>query len=226
MQVLRTDAVSICEEMGFSAAGKWNKDRMQQKLVSVAQTAADSDYKVADERLNGILQEIIKLEGKVDVVKELDDDNVPPQVAKGDEDVKEETQVVSEEKEKEPEMTEKQKADEAEAAKIGKEIEQMTPGVKKEKKEKKEKTPKTPKTPKEKKHGDGFPGGIHSIKNRLYLAATVVKKHGLAAGTPESLLKELDELFMEVYPEEKSNLAACKNQLTLAWHCVNGYLNG
>jgi len=88
-------------------------------------------------------------------------------------------------------------------------------------KEKKPKKGRVAKPKKESKYGAKFPGGIHSVENRLYKAAVVIKRHGLEAGCSDSMVEELDAMM-----EGKSNMVASKSQLTFAWHAVNGFING
>jgi hypothetical protein len=66
--VKRADVVAIAELLQFKAASKWNKTRMLEKLASIAETAKEDGLAVEDPRLNGILQEILAADGKVDVV--------------------------------------------------------------------------------------------------------------------------------------------------------------
>jgi len=95
-----------------------------------------------------------------------------------------------------------------------------------EKADDKPKKEKKPKSPKEKGVAgpkiDGKPEGIRSLRNRLFVAGAILRESGLSHGLTEELIREVDETL----GKEKSNLVASKNQLGLAWHVVNGYLNG
>ncbi len=66
----------------------------------------------------------------------------------------------------------------------------------------------------------GNPVGIRSIRNRLFCAGVILRDRGLTSGLSDDLIEEVDKLC------GKSNNVASKTQLGLAWHVVNGYLNG
>jgi hypothetical protein len=63
--------------------------------------------------------------------------------------------------------------------------------------------------------------GINSLKNRLFCAGVVLKEHGLAIGITEESVKLVDSLCVE--NGGQSNLNASRNQLSYAWHVVNGF---
>jgi len=66
----------------------------------------------------------------------------------------------------------------------------------------------------------GSPEGIVSRKNRLFWAGVLLRKRGLEHGITDELVEELDELC------GIPNKSASANQLGLAWHVINGYVNG
>ena len=96
-------------------------------------------------------------------------------------------------------------------------------------KEKKEKKPKAPKATKSRRKDlgpdVGKPVGITSLKNRLFLAGMILKKSGVEPGLTDDLITELNDEFMALEGKE-SNIKASATQLGMAWHVVNGYLNG
>jgi len=123
--VLRDKVVEMCEALGFKGAGKWNKDRLSNKLASIATVAEESEWSIDDEELNDLLKVIVAEEGKVNVVQDpslLDEEESEPRVEPDEE----------EEPEVEPESKPVPK-------------EKKAPKVKKEPKAKKAKEPKVPK---------------------------------------------------------------------------------
>jgi hypothetical protein len=62
--------------------------------------------------------------------------------------------------------------------------------------------------------------GIKSLKNRLFFAGVLIKRHGLGPGLTDEILEEVNSLC------RNSNKKATKSQTRMAWHAINGFLNG
>lgn len=119
MKVLRSKVVELAENLGYKAAGKWNKTRMEEKLLSLAELDPEGEEIEAleDPEQAKLLKSIIECEGVVDVVShesELAEDA---------------TEGASEEGEAELE----EEAEEEEPAKVEKKTEKKAPKPKMEK---------------------------------------------------------------------------------------------
>ncbi len=233
MKVLRSDVVALAENLGYKAAGKWNAARMEEKLISLAELDPEGEEAQAleDPAQVKLLLGIVECKGVVEVVSkvsELDEEEAVEDDTDDDQDEDEDEDDVAVEEEEKAVVEEAQEGSKT-AEELGTEVKKLAakkvakPKVAKEAKPKKERVakPKKEKKTKESKYGVAFPGGIHSVQNRLYKAAVVIKKHGLEAGCSEEMVKELDGMM-----KGKSNMVASKSQITLAWHAVNGFLNG
>jgi DNA polymerase III gamma/tau subunit len=105
MKVVRKDVVSLCVALGYKAAAKWNKARMERKLQEIAELGKDADLKVEEgtedeEKLNKLLESLIKAKGVVDIIVEDDDE----------EEAEEEDKALVKEAEEEEEAEEEDKA--------------------------------------------------------------------------------------------------------------------
>lgn len=69
MKVLRSEAVSLCEALGYKTAATWDRAKMAEKLVSIADTVAVGDVEL-DEPLQDLLERIIEVGGQVELVKD------------------------------------------------------------------------------------------------------------------------------------------------------------
>jgi len=226
VKVLRDDVVALCEVLGYKTAGSWNKDRMLRKLKDVAELAADggADDKVTDEGQKSLLDKIVAAGGVVEVVQ------VMPEEEPGDDEPEEEEgqDEVNEQEEIEPEQEGEADEPEEEPEEESEVVEDEQPAkpakVKPVKAKPVKVKPAKVKPVKAKpvkakgKYLADFPG-IHSIRNRLFCAGEVIRKHGLKAGCTDAMVKELDKL------SGKPNMVASKSQLTLAWHSINGYVS-
>ena len=211
VKVLRDDVVALCEVLGYKTAGSWNKDRMLRKLKDVAELAADggADDKVTDEGQKSLLDKIVAAGGVVEVVQ------VMPEEEPGDDEPEEEEgqDEVNEQEEIEPEQEGEADEPEEEPEEESEVVEDEQPA-----KPAKVKPVKAKPVKAKGKYLADFPG-IHSIRNRLFCAGEVIRKHGLKAGCTDAMVKELDKL------SGKPNMVASKSQLTLAWHSINGYVS-
>jgi hypothetical protein len=72
---------------------------------------------------------------------------------------------------------------------------------------------------------EGEPEGINSIRNRFFAAGTVLARRGLEEGISIDMIKAVDDEFKS-YGVGRSNARATQSQLVMAWHVINGYLNG
>ena len=78
--ITRNDAVTLCVALGFKTAGKWNKQRMLDKLSDLSKMAnddgieVDSDEVKDAERLNKILSKIAKADEVVVVTKPVEEE--------------------------------------------------------------------------------------------------------------------------------------------------------
>lgn len=68
MKALRADLVKMAEALGFRTAGKWNRAKMEEKLVEIA---AMEDVAIEDDDdLAKLLKQVVKAGGKVVVCKD------------------------------------------------------------------------------------------------------------------------------------------------------------
>jgi len=163
MKVVRKDLVSLCVALGYKAAAKWNKARMERKLQEIAELGKDADLKVEEgtedeEKLNKLLESLIKAKGAVDIIVEDDDeeeaeeeDKAPVKEAEEEEEEEEEAEEAEDEapaKEKKAKKGKKAKKEAEEEAEdeaeeeAGEEEDKVPVKAKKEKKVKKEKKAK------------------------------------------------------------------------------------
>lgn len=70
MNVLRDKVVAMCEALGFKGAGKWNKQRMEEKLKGLVAVADESAWSIDDPELAALLQSVVEAGGKVNVFKD------------------------------------------------------------------------------------------------------------------------------------------------------------
>lgn len=83
MRVLRDKVVKMCELLGYKTAAKWNKAKMQEKLIEIAGLAADDKVSCDDDEAAQELLDSIKVnKGKVDVVQS-EADLAEPEVTEG-----------------------------------------------------------------------------------------------------------------------------------------------
>lgn len=76
MKVSRNDAVALCTALGFKTASKWDKSRMQRKLIELATMAEEGGIQVDEgddnaDQLNDLLTNLVNANGDIEVVKEL-----------------------------------------------------------------------------------------------------------------------------------------------------------
>ncbi|MCK9570206.1 hypothetical protein M0R72_14775 [Candidatus Pacearchaeota archaeon] len=86
MQVTRQEIVALAENLGYKTANKWNKARMEEKLLTIAQLDPEGEEAedLENEDQKKLLAMIVKNKGVVEIVKEkVDDNEVAPKV--GDE---------------------------------------------------------------------------------------------------------------------------------------------
>jgi hypothetical protein len=72
MQATRQEIVALAENLGYKTAGKWNKARMEEKLLTIAQLDSDGEEieGLEDDDQKKLLAMIIKNKGVVEIVKE------------------------------------------------------------------------------------------------------------------------------------------------------------
>ncbi len=243
MKISQDDVVDVCVALGFPTAGSWSKKRMTRKLKDIAKMGTENGLEVEDdERLDSILQAIVQANGEVEIVidgeTELDEQEVPDDVEEDVETGKGKG-VVSDEAEEDGE--DKDAVDEDDPSCEGDFVSTSLGDAKSEldaakalvdaaKAKVKEARDEEARVKREKSNGKkrGIPGpkiggdlkGVRSLRNRLFFAGIVMKRHGLAEGLSDELIDEVDEMA------EKPNKKASKGQLASAWHVINGFLNG
>lgn len=165
MNVLRDRVVAMCEALGFKGAGKWNKQRMEEKLKGLVAVADESVWSIDDPELAALLQSVVEAGGKVNVFK----DQASLDAAGDDEPAVEE------------------KPAEEKTLEHGPEVDEPAP-----KPEKVAKAPKTPKEPKPKK--EKAAKAPKEKKGRYYFAGKVLKEMGLDSETTTEALVQVESL--------------------------------
>jgi seryl-tRNA synthetase len=77
MQATRQEIVTLAENLGYKTAGKWNKARMEEKLLTIAQLDPDGEEiaGLEDDDQKKLFAMIVKNKGVVEIVKESADKN-------------------------------------------------------------------------------------------------------------------------------------------------------
>jgi len=122
MRVVREEVVSLCVALGYKAAAKRNKSRMERKLQEIAELGKDAELEVEEgtedgEKLNKLLKGIIKAKGNVEITMDGDgeEEEVEKEVKKS---VKKEKEADEEEVEGEEEVAEGEETEEEEETEV------------------------------------------------------------------------------------------------------------
>ena len=201
MNVQKENVVTLFEELGVTAAAKWNVKRMEAKLAKIGEMVDDDVVLTEDSKK--LLDNIINAEANGEPITITTDATPAAEAApaKG--------------KAKATPAPDKaaDKAAEKAAAKLQKDAD------KKAAEEKKAADKAAAKAAKDAAKAAAAPGipGVRETRTRPYLAGTLIAKYGPAAGVTEEMVAELDDLYGKVNPVE--SLFTLRN----AWHAVRGF---
>jgi outer membrane biosynthesis protein TonB len=73
MKLSKVKAIALFEAMGYQTASKWDKDKMEKKLLKLAEMAADSPDLGTDE-MNDLLDELLACESVITIVDDEPED--------------------------------------------------------------------------------------------------------------------------------------------------------
>ncbi len=251
LKVSRSDMVKLFEALDYFTSSKWNAKKMRKQLAQLMDQSDLEEIGFEDEGLNMLFQKLLdestSEDGEVKIVRDEEIETEPAGEAEEgggiDDSLEDGTEPLTEDElEAIEDVTEPDVADRdeprdesgmtGEAAGPEEEVAiEKVPGDEeaevpsKEKKTRKKKAKPTKKGTKLRgvpgpKVGKNEPKGIRSIRNRLFYAGAILKQHGIQDGLTDELITKVDKLI------GKENLIASKAQLGLAWHVINGYLNG
>ena len=203
---------------GFKGAGKWDNERLANKLEQIAVVMSGAERKkiLADPKLAGLLTDV---EAAIEDGKtfEITDDEAGGEVAASATDETEEPQgtPVADAPIEEPEPAKEPKAKKDKPKKD-------KPKKERKPRAKKEKTPEELEAEKEKAEARKQREGLAKIRptfSRAYCCGVVLAKHGLKKGITEEMANEVDEM----YGNENKNQTWFL--LANAWHTLNGTTN-
>jgi hypothetical protein len=235
--ISRKDAIELCKALGWKGTSKWNKSRMLSTLEKIRamvqedEVQAPEDHEQAD-YLNGLLEMLGASSGDIEVTASTQTKKTTSKPkAKPKAKSKTETEVEEgvEEEKPAPKRSRKQKSKPKPKSEPEPEDEDEDEDEDEKEEEEEEEEEEDKPTSKSKPNGrkQSEPGpdvgkvaGVKSLRNRLFCAGVVLKKHGIEKGVTEKMIAEVDKLY------GRSDMKASKAQLVGAWHVLNGFTNG
>ena len=217
MKVARSKVVHLFEQLNYHGAGRWRRRRMLSEIKQLPEVITD-ETSVEDMEADNLLTEILEALAAgddVDVVKDeevsLDDaadvENPPEAEAEEEEGepgsdpaVDEEPTATEDDGEPEPDPApaEKDTKDKGKKQKQAKSPEEAQPAAAEKKK----------------------PTGVRRSEGRPYQAGLALSRLGMEDGITDAVVELADAAL------EKSNPTETKAVLKIAWHVINGWLDG
>jgi len=250
--VAKDAAVDLLKEgLGFTSANRWSEGRLARKLreLGEGEIVNEDDFDLDDDQTALYLEikEAVEDDCKIEVVDEDDgdsddDDSETPEGDSdtsdddtdddGDDPSDDDTDDPPQDRDDSSDDDENEEDDESlDKESLGKLEEMRKKLVAKVRKKREKEKAKAEKAKNGKKKGKGTPGpdigatpkDIRSLLNRLFYAGVVLKKRGLKPGLTDELIKEVTSMMPETAAGTDK---ASRIQLGMAWHVVNGFLNG
>ncbi len=213
----RSEVVRGFIQLGFNAAGQWNKDKTMEKILGLADmdAANHAEFSKFGDGFQGL----------IGIVSDADDGETPVIVIVND---SKKTTTVEEEKEEEaaPIVEDSKLLEDIkkkERKPMSKKTAKTTQPAGKGKKVTKKASAKAPakeKAPKEKAPKEKAPAKEKAPKgpSRPYCAGQVLAKYGLEKGINDVMAKEVDKLY-----KKNENLKEAMCYLRTGWHAIRGY---